>query len=157
MPTVGVISPEEGASWKLSGLGRSNSMSPIRGDVKKKSFPSSPRGDGRCGLHPVRSQLWRGGRLAAYSGQTRRLAVCTRRFHDAIVVDAYGSGSYASRRVGFSGPTMVLFETRGLQLSLVMRGGIGCIWRLGAERQHAGPNSLMDTLPRPRASQEPIG
>jgi hypothetical protein len=27
--------------------------------------------------------------------------------------DAFGSGSYASRRVGFSGPTMVLSETRG--------------------------------------------
>src|ERR1700716_1198723 len=38
--------------------------------------------------------------------------------------DAFGSGSYASRRVGFSGPTMVLSETRGLQLFWVMRGGI---------------------------------
>jgi len=71
--------------------------------------------------------------------------------------DAFGSGSYASKRVGFSGPTMVLSETRGLQLFGVMRGGIRCIWRLGAERQHAGPSSLIDTLPRPRASQEPIG
>jgi hypothetical protein len=71
--------------------------------------------------------------------------------------DAFGSGSFASKRVGFSGPTMVLSETRGLQLSWVMRGGIRCIWRLGAERQHAGPSSLIDTLPRPRASQEPIG
>ena len=51
--------------------------------------------------------------------------------------DAFGSGSYASRRVGFSGPTMVLSETRGLQLFWVMRGGIGCIWRLGAKRLHA--------------------
>jgi hypothetical protein len=101
------------------------SMSPIRGDVKKKSSPSSPRGDRPCGLHPARSQLWRGDVLAAYSGQTRRLAVCTRRFHDAMVIDAFGSGSYASRRVGFSGPTMVLSETLGLQLSLVMREGIG--------------------------------
>jgi Shikimate dehydrogenase substrate binding domain len=38
--------------------------------------------------------------------------------------DAFGSGSYASKRVGFSGPTMVLSETRGLQLYWVMRGGI---------------------------------
>jgi len=30
--------------------------------------------------------------------------------------DAFGSGSYASKRVGFRGPTMVLSETRGLQL-----------------------------------------
>src|SRR5258708_38713653 len=36
--------------------------------------------------------------------------------------DAFGSGSYASKRVGFSGPTMVLSETRGLQLFWVMRG-----------------------------------
>jgi hypothetical protein len=28
--------------------------------------------------------------------------------------NAFGSGSYASRRVGFNGPTMVLSETRGL-------------------------------------------
>jgi hypothetical protein len=70
--------------------------------------------------------------------------------------DAFGSGSYASKRVGFSGPTMVLSETRGLQLFWVMRGGIRCIWRLGAEREQAGPSSLMNTLPRLRASQEPI-
>ena len=30
-------------------------------------------------------------------------------------------------------PTMVLSETRGLQLCWVMRGGIGSAWRLGAE------------------------
>src|SRR5271170_3058304 len=30
--------------------------------------------------------------------------------------DAFGSGSYASKRVGFRGPTMVLCETQGLQL-----------------------------------------
>ena len=71
--------------------------------------------------------------------------------------DAFGSGSFASKCVGFIGPTMVLSETRGLQLFWVMRGGIRCIWRLGAERQHAGPNSSIDTLPRPRASQESIG
>jgi hypothetical protein len=40
--------------------------------------------------------------------------------------DAFGSGSYASKRVGFRGPTMVLSETRGLQLFWVMRGGIRC-------------------------------
>ena len=28
--------------------------------------------------------------------------------------DAFGSGSYASKGAGFSGPTMVLSETRGL-------------------------------------------
>jgi hypothetical protein len=39
--------------------------------------------------------------------------------------DAFGSGSYASRRVGFSGPTMVLSETRGLQLFGLCEGGYG--------------------------------
>src|SRR6201981_1452196 len=78
-------------------------------------------------------------------------------FMTSLSFDAYGSGSYASRGAGFGGPTMVLSETRGLQLFWVMRGGIGCIWRLGAERLHPGPSSSIDTLPRPRASQEPIG
>ena len=55
-----------------------------------------------------------------------QLMVSTRRFHDAMV-DAFGSGSYASKIVGFGGPTMVLSETRGLQLFWVMRGGIWCI------------------------------
>jgi hypothetical protein len=87
---------------------------------------------------------------------TKQLAVCTRRFHDAMVIRRLRFWN-ASKRVGFSGPTMVLSETQGLSLSLVMRGGIWCIWRLGAERLHTGPNSLIDTLPRPRASQEPIG
>jgi hypothetical protein len=39
-------------------------------------------------------------------------------------LDAFDSGSCTSRRVGFRGPTMVLSETQGLQLYLVMRGGI---------------------------------
>jgi hypothetical protein len=41
------------------------------------------------------------------SDRPSQLAVRTRRFHDAMVVDAFGSGSYASRRVGSVGPTMV--------------------------------------------------
>jgi hypothetical protein len=36
-------------------------------------------------------------------------------------------------------PTMVLSETRSLQLSWVMRGCIGLQWRLGAEAQKS-PN-----------------
>jgi|SRR5271155_5519846 len=38
--------------------------------------------------------------------------------------DAFGSGSYASKRVGFRGPIMVLCETQGLQLFWVMRGAV---------------------------------
>jgi hypothetical protein len=45
-------------------------------------------------------------------------------------------------------PTMVLSETRGLQLSWVMRGGIESAWRLGAEA-HKSSNFWLDTLPRP--------
>ena len=59
---------------------------PIRGDVKKKSSPSSPRGRRMLCLHPAQSQFRRGCGLAAYSGQTKQLAVCTRRFHDAMVI-----------------------------------------------------------------------
>jgi len=35
-----------------------SSMSPMRGDVKEKFLPFSPRGDGCCGLHPAPSQFW---------------------------------------------------------------------------------------------------
>ena len=102
-------------------------MSPIRGDVKKKFLPFlSEEKDAVACIQP---DLGSGEAEGAprIPDRPSQWTVSTRRFHDAIVVDAYGSGSYASRRVGFSGPTMVLFETRGLQLSLVMRGGIGCI------------------------------
>src|ERR1700674_4458368 len=52
---------------------------------------------------------------------------------------------------------MILSETRGLQLFWVVRGCIGLKRRLGAELQaHRAPNNLLDTLPRTRASQEPI-
>jgi hypothetical protein len=48
-------------------------------------------------------------------------------------------------------------ETRGLQLFWVVRGCIELRRRLGAEyRAHRAPNHLLDTLPRTRASQEPI-
>jgi hypothetical protein len=54
-------------------------------------------------------------------------------------------------------PTMILSETRGLQLFWVVRGCIELKRRLGAEyRAHRAPNHLLDTLPRTRASQEPI-
>jgi hypothetical protein len=59
---------------------------PIRGDVKKKFSPFPLREETDGGLHPAESQFWRGCGLAAYSGQTGQLAVCTRRFHDAMVV-----------------------------------------------------------------------
>src|ERR1039457_1143779 len=53
---------------------------------------------------------------------------------------------------------MILCEARGLQLFSVIRGGIGLTRRLGAGLQHTEClNERLDTLPRTRASQEPIG
>jgi hypothetical protein len=49
---------------------------------------------------------------------------------------------------------MVLSETRGLQLSSVIRGGIGLRRRLSAERAHGLPSEWILTL-EPKASQEP--
>ena len=50
---------------------------------------------------------------------------------------------------------MVLLETRGLWLYSIVRGGIGCLWRLACIKH--GPNWPMDTSPRNRASREPDG
>ena len=61
---------------------------------------------------------------------------------------------------------MVLSETRGLQLSWVMRGGIGLQWRLGAEA-HKSPLTSEEILsldpsvsrrtPLPTAKDDPQG
>jgi len=58
----------------------------------------------------VLEKVW----LGAYSGHSKQFCG----LHSTISwsFDAFGSGSYASKRVGFSGPTMVLSETQGLQL-----------------------------------------
>jgi len=98
---------------------------PIRGDVKKKFSPFPLREETDGGLHPAESQFWRGCGLAAYSGQTGQLAFVLDGFMTPWSFDAFGSGSYASRRVGFSGPTMVLSETRGLQLFGLCEGAYG--------------------------------
>src|SRR5580692_10320274 len=100
-------------------------MSPIRGDVKKKFFPllSERRGDVVACIQPNLSSGEAVG-SPRIPGQTGQLAVSIRWFHDARSFDAFGSGSCASKRVGFRGPTMVLSETQGLQLFWVMRGGI---------------------------------
>jgi hypothetical protein len=88
-------------------------MSPIRGDVKKNSPPFSPSGDGCCDLHPIHLSSGE----AVSSGRIRdRLGSCRFEldgFMTFLSFDAFGSGSYASKRIGFSGPTMVLSETRG--------------------------------------------
>jgi hypothetical protein len=73
-------------------------------------------------------------------------------------LDAFSSGKLRKQKGWLKVPTMILCETRGLQLFWVVRGGIGLKRRLGAELQtHGAPNNLVDALPRTRASQEPIG
>ena len=55
--------------------------------------------------------------------------------HDAVVTTP--SVPDADKQRGCAVPTMVLSETRGLSLFLVVRGGIGFIERLGAQRARA--------------------
>ncbi len=52
---------------------------------------------------------------------------------------------------------MVLFETRGLWLSWIVRGGIRCPGRLACFNARIGLTASVDTSPRIRASQEPDG
>src|SRR6266404_5797046 len=52
---------------------------------------------------------------------------------------------------------MVLFETRGLWLSWIVRGGIECPGRLACFNARIGLTASVDTSPRIRASQEPDG
>jgi hypothetical protein len=70
-------------------------MSPYKRDVKKKLFPFLSEGDGVACIQPNLSS-GEAVSLAAYSRGTRQLTVFTRPFHDAMVVDAFGSGSYAA-------------------------------------------------------------
>ena len=59
----------------------------------------------------------------------------TRRFHEAVVPTPFGSE--ATQAKGWlKVPTMILCETRGLQLFWVIRGGIGLTRRRGAKLQH---------------------
>ena len=53
-------------------------------------------------------------------------------------------------------PTIILCEARGLWLFWVVRGGIGLTRRLGADSSTRTPNERLDTLPRTRASPEPM-
>ena len=64
-----------------------------------------------------------------------QLFIPTRRFHEAMVLDAIRFRSYASEGLA-QVPTMILCETRGLQLFWVIRGGIGLTRRRGAKLQH---------------------
>jgi len=80
---------------------------------RKKSSLSSLEGDGVACIQPNLSS----GEVVSLRRIRDRSGSC--RFElDGFMMfwsfDAFGSGSYASRRVGFNGPTMVLSETRGL-------------------------------------------
>jgi hypothetical protein len=100
-------------------------MSPIRGDVKKKFFPflSEETDDVVACIQPSLSSGEAVG-SPRIPDRPSSLRFVFDGFMTPRSFDAFGSGSYASKRVGFRGPTMVLSETRGLQLFGVMRGGI---------------------------------
>jgi hypothetical protein len=97
-------------------------MSPIRGDVKEKFFLflSEETDAVACiQLISVLERLWA---CCVFRTDEASARFLLDGFMTRWSFDAFGSGSYASRRVGFGGPTMVLSETRGLQLFWVMRG-----------------------------------
>lgn len=73
--------------------------------------------------------------LAALAARPTQLLVPTRWFHE-MVVDALRLRKLRKPQALAKVPTMILWETRGLQLFWVVRGGIGLIRRLGAELQH---------------------
>ena len=75
----------------------------------------------------------------------------SRGFHGAAVTTS--AGAETRQATGWRVPTMVLSETRGLQLYGVIRGGLEYPLRL-ARRGEAGPNGLQETHPRTRASVE---
>src|ERR1700677_4216705 len=73
---------------------------PIKGDVKRKILPLPLRGNMDV-VACIQSHLRPGGVvlvLAASVARPTRLMAPTRGFHDAMVVDAFGSGSFASIR-----------------------------------------------------------
>src|ERR1700722_1281805 len=84
----------------------------------------------------------------------RRFEFCCSQVHRDVVTMPFGFGR--DKQSGCAVPTMVLSETRGLWLFLVVRGGIWLIERLGAKARVL-PNAVMDTHPRTRASEEPTG
>jgi hypothetical protein len=86
-----------------------------------------------------------------------QLMVPIRRFHDAMARHLQFRKAMQAKALA-KVPTMILCETRGLQLFWVVRGGIGLKRRLPVLncQTHGAPNNLPDTLPRTRASQEPM-
>ena len=62
-----------------------------------------------------------------------QLLVPTDWFHETVALDAIRFPKLRKQKRWLKVPTTILYETRGLQLSSVIRGGIGLTRRLGAE------------------------
>src|SRR5215469_14570008 len=105
---------------------------------REKSLPLPSVERGSCNLHPAPSQSWRGLALAHLASHVlqRRDQPSWRFPLDGFMTrwcsTPSAPGSYASIALAKM-PTMILCETRGLQLFWVVRGGIGLNRRLGAE------------------------
>src|SRR5580704_14742580 len=78
--------PKSKAIWPFFAEDTNRSKQSYKRGCQEKILPLPLPEERGCGLHPAQSQFWRGRGLAAYSGQTKQLAVCTRRFHDAMVI-----------------------------------------------------------------------
>ncbi len=109
---------------------------------QEKTFPPAPREDAGVVTYIQPHLILKGVLvLAAFARRAfqRRcqpqLLIPTRRFHEAVALDAIRFRSYASEGLA-KVPTTILCETRGLQLFWVIRGGIGLTRRLGAKLQH---------------------
>lgn len=134
-----------------------SSMRPMRGDVKEKYSPvlSERRMDVAIGIQPdLRSGEALCSRRASYGA--RQATVSARRFNN-LMVRRLRSGSYTSK------PGLALIRQPWSCLRLVAYSFFGYArgHRVHLEtrcRQHAEwSSSSIDTLPRPGASQEPIG
>src|SRR5260370_27414258 len=80
----------------------------------------------------------------------------TWRFFRPLVEDTVDLKRSIATALALVGQPWSYLRLKAYSFFWLCEGGIECIWRLGAERLHTGPISLIDTLPRPRASPEPI-
>ena len=97
-------------------------------DVKKKLLPAL---HGQMHVVACIQPRWNAGGVLRAVGRAIQCVVLGRWFHDEMVVDLGSETTQAE--VLAKVPTMILFETRGLQLFWVVRGGIRSNGRLSAE------------------------
>ena len=77
---------------------------------------------------------------------------------DATSLDAFGSGGFASKTVlALVGQPWSYLRLKAYSFIWLCEGAYGDYRGSALDGQHTGPNSLIDTRPRTRASQEPIG